>query len=143
MLVTLKTPKTPRKRRSSLRIPGEYAGVSRMLYRLGVGAEAHAAHMMPITPSEAQDVIKRFCPLTKVTFAGVRGRAARSGAHVTMPRAAQGETRHDGAPLLRLGIALHECAHVIAYAQARRAGRTIQPHGRAFCETFAQLLREF
>lgn len=120
------------------KIPGEYIAVSRALWRLDVGHLAWAAHTMPVSPDEAAGLLRHLCGPIVVTFRGYRGRARRDGSCVTMPSVAG--VRPDGAPYLRLGIVLHEAAHVLAF---RRYGRRIAPHGREFCETLAQLLREY
>jgi hypothetical protein len=121
-----------------MKIAGEYAGVSRELWRRGVGALAVSAHAMEVTPDEAQDIIKRLVPKAAIAFRGYRGRAKRSANRVTMP--ARGGVRTDGVPHLRLGIVLHECAHLLAW---EKYGRGIRPHGEEFCIVFARLLREF
>ena len=119
-----------------IKIPGEYIEVSRTLYALGVGAEATAAHAMGISAVEAQSIVTRLCGIDP-SFRGYRGRAKKRGA-VTLP-AAQG-SRSDGVPHLRLGIVIHECAHILAW---REHGPRIRPHGAEFCATFAKLLKEF
>lgn len=126
--------------RRHLSIPGEYANVARALYLAGVGHLAHAAHTMAITPEDATQTIREILGAqTMIAFRGYRGRARKGHPYrVTMP-AASG-ARPDGAPHLRLGIVLHECAHVIAWS---RYGWSIAPHGREFCDTFAELLRRY
>jgi len=119
-------------------IPGEYVGVSKELYRRGVGHLAHAAHMLPITPDEAQQIVSDLLGSNvSVKFRGYRGRALRSGKRVTLP-AASG-VRSDGAPYLRLGIVLHEVAHILTFRKHPHSA----PHGEHFCYQFAKLLREF
>jgi hypothetical protein len=125
-----------------MKIAGEYIGVSRELWRRGVGHLATAAHQMPVTPDEAQSLIRQYCPTAFFSgFRGNRGRAYRpSGlraARITLP-AARGN-RSDGVPFLRLGIVLHEIAHIRTYRNYRR----VPPHGEEFCIEFAKLLKEF
>ena len=124
-----------------MKIPGEYIGVSRRLWQLDVGDLATAAHTMPITPTEAQDLIRQLCGPLPVTFRGYRGRAYRPRglrqSRITIPSAAG--VGPDGVPHLRLGIVFHECAHILTYREWPGAS----PHGERFCQTLARLLREF
>lgn len=126
---------------ASLKIPGEYAQVSKHLYALGVGHEAHAAHQIPVTPRDAQEIISRFCGTdTLVAYRGRRGRANWRRNTITLPAAAGTWPTAPSVPYLRLGIVLHEVAHILA---RRKHGRGIKPHGTEFCRTFANLLREY
>ena len=125
------------------KIPGEYIQVSRLLRQAGMGPQAVAAHATPITREFAIVLTELITGITPI-FRGYRGRANKPNSrhvrgHISLP--APSGVRYDGVPYLRLGIVLHECAHILAWRSS--VGTKIRPHGEKFCETLAELLRVY
>jgi hypothetical protein len=117
-----------------VKIPGEYVGVSRTFKREWPNGyvQLQRAHATPITRDAAAALVEQIVPGAAVVFRGKKGKANRDAHRVTLP--AREGLRTDGAPYLRLGIVLHECAHMLCSSYAT-------PHGSMFCRTLFGLVK--
>lgn len=125
-------------------IPGEYKQVSRMLYWSGHYDLCKKAHSTPISRSEADQLtLKLIGKLPR--YHGKRGWAHSKTLTITLPFHGyhDRQVRADGVIYLRLGLVLHECAHIMVYKKYHANGRRVFGHGKEYCEEFGKLLCDY
>ncbi len=111
--------------------------MSQFLHRIELADVAYCAHQEPIRPPDAQELIWALCGRISVKFGGDVGWAFTTEDSETISIPERQDRRPDGVPYSRVGVVLHECAHVLA---ERQYGPDIEPHGLEFCETFGEIL---
>lgn len=107
----------------------EYVTVLEQLAFTGDLGRCVRSHLTPISEADARKLVASISPTLPVRFGSSTGRAYPKPYRISLPRERNGR--------LRVGVVLHEIAHIIEHQMYRT-----MKHGRDFCSSFSVLLRE-